>query len=75
MKDFVEYLLKQIVNKPEEVKVEETREGTMVTIKICADPEDMGLVIGKGGRTIRSLRSLAKAKAIREGVKVYIETC
>ncbi len=75
MKEFVEYLLKSIVNKPEELTVEETREGTVVNIKVWAAEEDMGIVIGKGGRTIRSIRALAKCKAIKEDVKVYIETC
>jgi predicted RNA-binding protein YlqC (UPF0109 family) len=75
MKEFVEYLLKAIVTKPEELTVEETREGTVVNIKICAAEEDMGIVIGKGGKTIRSIRALAKCKAIKESVKVYVETC
>lgn len=75
MKEFVEYLLKAVVNKPEELTVEETREGTVVNIKICAAEEDMGIIIGKGGKTIRSIRALAKCKAIKENVKVYVETC
>lgn len=75
MKDFIEFLLKQIVNNPDEVSVEENREGTVIMLTICGAEEDMGLIIGKGGRTIRSLRALAKAKAIKEGVKVYVETC
>ncbi len=75
MKDFIEFLLSQIVTKPTELTVEETREGTVINIKVCAAEEDMGIIIGKGGKTIRSLRALAKAKAIKENVKVYIETC
>lgn len=75
MKDFIEYLLKSIVTKPEELTVEESREGTVVNIRICAAEEDMGIIIGKGGKTIRSIRALAKCKAIKENVKVYIETC
>lgn len=75
MKDFIEYLVKQIVANPDEVKIEEKVEGTVVTITICAAQDDMGLIIGKSGRTIRSLRALAKAKAIKSGVKVYLEVC
>ncbi len=75
MKDFVEFLLKQIVNDPDKVKVEEVIEGTIVNLKACVAQEDMGIVIGKDGKTINSLRSLTKAKAIKEGVKVYLELC
>lgn len=75
MKEFIEYLVKQIVKSPDEVKVEEIIEDTVVTVTICAAKEDMGIIIGKEGRTINSLRALAKAKAIKEGVKVYIQIC
>lgn len=75
MKDFVEFLLKQIVNNPDKVDVEEVKEGTVVNLKACVSGDDMGIVIGKDGRTIKSIRALAKAKAIKEGVKVYLELC
>ncbi len=73
MRDFVEYLLTQIVTKPEEVEVTEDSQDGNVDIKIKVAPEDMGLVIGKEGKNIRSLRALAKAKAIRENVRVNIQ--
>jgi uncharacterized protein len=73
MKEFIEFLLKSIVTKPEDLSIEENIEGTVVNIKIIASPDDMGMIIGKGGKNIRSLRALAKAKAIKDGVKVYVE--
>ncbi len=75
MREFVEFLVKQIVNKPEELKVDEDLDGTVVTINICANKEDMGLIIGKSGKTIKSIRDLAKAKAIKDKVKVYVTVC
>lgn len=73
MRDFAEYLLKQIVKDETALLVEEsvTSEGILVCIHVA--PEDMGLVIGKEGRTIRSIRNLLKAKAIKEGVRVNVE--
>lgn len=73
MKDFVQYLLKQIVSKPEEVKIEELTEEALLTLKITVAQEDMGVVIGKEGRTIKSIRALARAKAIKDGVRLNIE--
>ncbi|MFZ5425204.1 MAG: KH domain-containing protein [Patescibacteria group bacterium] len=73
MKEFVEYILKSIVNNPDAVVVEEAVDGTIVDIKITVAKEDMGLVIGKEGRTIKSIRSIAKAKAILDEVKVNVQ--
>jgi len=73
MKNFIEYLVKEIVKHPEEVSVsQEDVEGTQI-YTISVNNEDMGLVIGKQGRTIRSIRDLTKAKAIKENVRIRIE--
>lgn len=73
MKEFVEYLVKELVNNQEAVAVEEetTDMGTNIRIKVAS--EDMGIVIGKEGKNIRSIRSLAKAKAIKDDIRINIE--
>ncbi len=72
MKKFIEYLVKEISTKPEEVKIEEINaEGTKV-YQIHVSEDDMGVVIGKEGKNIRSLRNLAKAKAIKDNVRIQI---
>lgn len=73
MKEFIEYLLKQIVSKPESIEVQESNTGDIFQYLIKVDPSEMGLVIGKEGRTIRSLRALAKAKAIKDNVRINLE--
>lgn len=75
MAEFIEFLIKQIVKNPDEVTIEEEIDGTIVRVNVCAAKDDMGLIIGKEGRTIKSIRALAKAKAIKEGVKVYVNVC
>ncbi len=74
MKQLLEYLVKNIVERLEAVKVEETQtpEG-FVNLKLSVAPEDMGMVIGKGGRIIRALRNLVRVKAIKENKRVNIE--
>jgi len=74
MKDLLEYLVESIVEKPEAVKVEETQtpEG-FVNLQLSVAPEDMGMVIGKGGRIIRALRNLVRVKAIKESRRVNVE--
>lgn len=73
MKDFIQFLVTSLVKNPQNVAVEESGEGSNFRYLITVDPSDMGLVIGKEGRTINSIRSLAKAKAVKENVWVDVE--
>lgn len=73
MQEFLEYIINQIVSKPEEVKISEQNENSLIIYMIEVADDDMGIIIGKEGRTIKSIRSLIKAKAIKDGVRVRIE--
>jgi len=74
MKNLLTYLVTSIVEQPEAVKVEETQTPeSFVNLKLTVAPEDMGMVIGKGGRIIRSLRNLVRVKAIKEDKRINIE--
>lgn len=73
MQEFLNYLVLSIVKNPDDVKVEEIIDGTTFNYQISVNPEDMGLVIGKEGRIIRSIRALAKSKAIKDGIMINIE--
>jgi len=72
MKDFLEYLIKEIATKPDEVGVEESQENGVYFYHIHVSEEDMGLIIGKEGKTIKALRNIAKAKAIKDDVRVQV---
>lgn len=73
MKNLLEYLLIHIVDHPEDVVIEEneTERGFEYLIKV--NPDDMGRVIGKRGSVIESIRSIAKVRAVKEGVRVFIK--
>ena len=69
MKEFLSYIINQIATKPEEVKIDESEENGMITYVIEVADED----IGKEGKTIRSIRSLSRAKAIKDGLRIRVE--
>ena len=73
MKNFTEYLVKLIVNKPESVELVEDTQPDITNLRLKTAPEDIGLVIGKGGKIIRSLRTLLRIKGIKENKRVNLE--
>lgn len=58
---FVEFVVKSLVSKPEEVKVERRIDEKGVLLELTVDPEDLGRVIGKRGATAQSIRTLLRA--------------
>lgn len=73
MKELIEYIVKAIVNKPEEVVVTEERSEERVVFKLQVAPEDMGRVIGKQGRVAQAMRTLLRVMAVREGTRADLE--
>ncbi|MER3457100.1 MAG: RNA-binding protein [candidate division GAL15 bacterium] len=73
MRDLVEYVLRGIVAHPDRVEVEETdgERGTVLRVRVA--PEDVGKVIGRGGRMARALRTLVRAAGMRGGRVVQLE--
>ncbi len=73
MRELVEYIIKQIVDKPEEVEVQEIKAEKVILLEISVAKEDMGKVIGKGGRVANALRTLVGAAAARLKKRVMVE--
>ena len=73
MKDLVEIIAKSLVDNPEEVHVNEIQGEQGLILELRVAPEDMGKVIGKQGRIAKAIRSVIKAVATRENVKVIVE--
>lgn len=72
MHDLLDYIVKSLVSKPESVKIEETSEGDVVNFNLTVDPEDMGVVIGKNGQTIRAVRKLLITRALAENQNLAV---
>ena len=73
MKDLIEYIAKSLVDHPEEVQVRETGGGSRVRIELSVSKDDMGRVIGKGGKVANSIRTLLRVAAEREGKEASLD--
>jgi len=72
MEEFLDYLIKQIVTKPEEVKIEKEEKDGQLFFTVEVAEEDRGRLIGRGGNIINSLRHLLNIKAQKEGQQVFL---
>lgn len=73
MEELVEFIAKSLVNHPEEVRTRERRGPTGTVIHLQVAPDDMGRVIGKGGRVANAIRTLVQVAASRGGRRVSLE--
>lgn len=73
MKEMLEVIIKNLVEKSEDVQITETQKGNTAVFEVKVDSEDMGKVIGRQGRIAKSIRTVAKAIATKENKKVTIE--
>jgi len=73
MAELLEYLARELVDHPDDVTVEsEERDGALVLLLHVA-PDDVGKVIGRGGRIVRALRTVVRASSARDGRRVLVE--
>lgn len=73
-REFLDYVIPWLVDHPDEVQVTESEgERDALVLEISVHPEDVGKMIGKRGRIIRSLRTLARAASQRDGRSVMVE--
>lgn len=71
--EFLEYLIKALVDHPEDVKVQRGVDemGVLLTLKV--NPEDMGQIIGREGSTARSIRSLVRIVGLKNHARVNLK--
>jgi len=73
MKELVEFIAKSIVDDPSQVHVSEIEGEASVILELRVGQEDMGRVIGRGGRTVNAMRSLVRVLAAKQGKRVTVE--
>jgi len=73
MKDIVEYIVKQLVSNVDAVAVTEENLDGVITIKVLVADEDMGKVIGKGGRIASAIRAIVKSASSNTGKKYFVK--
>lgn len=73
MKELVEFMAKNLVNDPSQVQVKQIERPHMTVLRLRVAQEDMGRVIGKGGRVANAMRTLLRVAAAREGTRVILD--
>ncbi len=73
MKELVEVIAKSLVDIPEQVSVQEIEADGATIYELSVSEEDMGKIIGRQGRTVKALRTVVNAAALKDDKKVSIE--
>ena len=73
MKEIVEYIAKSLVENPDEVEVTLEKENATDVVRIKVLPEDMGKVIGKGGKLATSIRTIVKSLSQKQNRRVIVK--
>jgi predicted RNA-binding protein YlqC (UPF0109 family) len=71
--EFLEYVVKALVDHPEDVKIERKVDEMGVLLSLKVNPEDMGQVIGKAGSTARAIRNLVRIVGLRNHARVNLK--
>lgn len=72
MKSLLEFILLRLVEHPESLEIVESQESPYVVYTLHLHEDDIGRVIGRGGKVIKALRKVAQVRAIIDGVHVKI---
>lgn len=72
MKDTLHYIVASIVDDPDAVKIDQSEIDGIINLIITVAKSDMGKVIGKEGKVIRSIRNIMKIKAMKQDIRINI---
>ena len=73
MKELIDFIARSLVDNPMEVQIDQRRRGPMTVFELHVAKEDMGRVIGKGGRVANAMRTLLKVAAAREDKRATLD--
>ncbi len=72
MKDTLQFIVSSIVDYPDEAQVDEGEQDGIANLVIKVNKEDIGKVIGKEGKIIRSIRNIMKIKAMKQNARINV---
>ena len=73
MKDLIEYVVKTLVDHPDDLRIAEIEGERTVVYELRCHPEDVGKVIGKSGKTVGAIRTLLSTVAARQNRRAMLE--
>ena len=73
MKQFLEFVIRQLVEFPDEIMLSEIPGGKMTVFKLQMRQSDVGRIIGRNGQTIQAIRALLASSAARHGQRATLE--
>ena len=73
MKQFLEFIIRQLVEFPDEIMLSEIPSGRMTVFKLQMRQSDVGKIIGRNGQTIQAIRALLASSAARHGQRATLE--
>ena len=73
MKELIEYIASSLVDDPSQIEIRQFKRGPQVTFKLRVARDDMGRIIGKGGRVANSMRTLLRVSAAQEGKNAILD--
>lgn len=73
MKNVVEFIVKELVDNKEAVEIFEEKDGAVNILKVVVSSEDLGKVIGKGGKIANSIRTIVKSLAIKNKTRYVVK--
>ena len=73
MEELVKYIVCNLVDNENEVKIESVREGESINIIVTVAPDDIGKVIGKNGRIAQSIRAIVKSVSAKEKIRYNVK--
>jgi predicted RNA-binding protein YlqC (UPF0109 family) len=71
--ELLAYLARELVDEPDQVRVETEERDDAIVLRLRVAPDDVGKVIGRAGRIARALRAVVRAGAVREDHRVLLE--
>lgn len=72
-KEFLEYVIKALVDNPDDVKIDRKVDEMGVLLSLKVNPEDMGQIIGKAGATARAIRNLVRIVGLKNHARVNLK--